>query len=227
MKILLADEILKFYFSLPKPVNLPNDIEIIYPFDHEETKRVMQLFFRKYYNDNNPRHILFGINPGRNGAGMTGVGFTDPVLMEEICDIPNSLEKRQELSASFICEVVEAYGGPKKFYGDFLFSTVLPFGLLKNGKNYNYYDDKGTLEYFKPLIYKSIQTQMNFPNIQKSVATVGQGKNLDFLQRLNGEKKLFSSIKILPHPRWIMQYRRKDKQKYIKQYIETLKKISN
>lgn len=99
--------------------------------------------------------------------------------------------------------------------------------FLKNGKNYNYYDDKGTLEYFKPLIYKSIQTQMNFPNIQKSVATVGQGKNLDFLQRLNGEKKLFSSIKILPHPRWIMQYRRKDKQKYIKQYIETLKKISN
>ena len=222
---MLAEEILEFYFSLPEPRDLPKGIEVIYPFENEETRRVMRLFYEKYYSDTNSRHILFGINPGRNGAGVTGVGFTDPVLMEEICHIPNSLEKTKELSASFICEVVEAYGGPDKFYGDFLFATVLPFGLLKNGKNYNYYDDAATLEFFKPFIYESIKKQMSFSGIKHSVATIGQGKNLAFLQKLNKELQLFDAIEVLPHPRWVMQYRRKEKQKYIKHYIKTLEHL--
>ena len=223
---MLCDEILEFYFSLPKPTDLPEGIEIIYPFDNEETRRVMRLFYGKYYSDTNPRRILFGINPGRNGAGMTGVGFTDPVLMEEICGISNSLEKRKELSASFICEVVEAYGGPQKFYGDFLFATVLPFGLLKNSKNYNYYDDTKTLEYFKPFIYESIQKQMHFSGIKHSIASIGQGKNLAFLEKLNKELQLFDFIEVLPHPRWVMQYRRKEKEKYIEFYINRLHQLT-
>lgn len=223
---MLFEEILDFYFSLPKPTNLPEGIEIIYPFDNEETRRVMRLFYRKYYSDTNPRNILFGINPGRNGAGMTGVGFTDPVLMEKVCKIPNSLEKTKELSAAFICEVVDAYGGPRKFYGDFLFATVLPFGLLKNGRNYNYYDDAKTLEYFKPFIYGSVQKQMSFSGIKRSIASVGQGKNLAFLEKLNRELHLFDSIEVLPHPRWVMQYRRKEKQRYIELYIEKLSKLT-
>ena len=223
---MLAEEILEFYFSLPKPTSLPEGIEVIYPFEDEETKRVMRLFFKKYYSDSKPRHILFGINPGRKGAGMTGVGFTDPVLMEEICGIVNSLEKTKELSASFVCEVVEAYGGPQKFYGDFLFATVLPFGLLKNGKNYNYYDDTKTLEYLKPLIYESVQKQMRFSGIKRTVATIGQGKNLAFLEKLNDDLQLFDSIEILPHPRWVMQYRRKEKERYIELYIEKLHQLT-
>ena len=223
---MLCDEILEFYFSLPKPTDLPEGIEIIYPFDNEETRRVMRLFYGKYYSDTNPRRILFGINPGRNGAGMTGVGFTDPVLMEEICGIPNSLKKTKELSASFICEMVEAYGGPEKFYGDFLFATVLPFGLLKNGKNYNYYDDVKTLEYFKPFIYESVQKQMNFSGIERSIASVGQGKNLAFLQKLDKDLQLFDTIEVLPHPRWVMQYKRKEKERYIELYIDKLHKLT-
>ncbi len=222
---MLCDEILEFYFSLPKPTDLPEGIEIIYPFDNEETRRVMRLFFKKYYSDTNPRHILFGINPGRNGAGMTGVGFTDPVLMEEVCGIPNTLDKTKELSASFICEVVEAYGGSKKFYGDFLFATVLPFGLLKNGKNYNYYDDAKTLEFFKPFIYESVQKQMEFSGTKRSIASIGQGKNLVFLEKLNKDLQLFDAIEVLPHPRWVMQYRRKEKQKYIEHYIKILQQL--
>ena len=224
---MLSEEILDFYFSLSKPLDLPKGVEVIFPFENEETKRVMRAFFEKYYHDTNPRNILFGINPGRNGAGMTGVGFTDPVLMEEICDIPNSLEKTKELSASFICEVVQAYGGPQKFYGDFLFSTVLPFGLLKNGRNYNYYDDAKTLEYFKPFIYKSVQKQMAFSGIKPTIATIGQGKNLDFLKKLNGELHLFEKIEVLPHPRWVMQYRRKEKERYIELYIEILSQMKS
>jgi len=223
MKVSLADEILNFYFSLPKTFSPPNGVKVIFPFDNAETRRVMKTFYRKYYSDARPRTLLMGINPGRHGAGLTGVGFTDPILMEEKCGIANSLEKRSELSASFICEVVEAYGGPKAFYGDFLFSTVLPFGLLKSGKNYNYYDDKETLSYFEPLITESIAKQMAFPNIHRKIITVGQGKNLAYLQKLNKQYGFFDSIEVLPHPRWVMQYRRKEKEKYIGHYLDVLK----
>ncbi len=219
----LSEHILDFYFSLPKTFSPPNGVEVIYPYDTPETRRVMETFYRKYYDDTRPRRLLFGINPGRHGAGLTGVGFTDPILMEEKCGIANSLEKRSELSANFICEVVEAYGGPERFYGDFLFTTVLPFGLLRNGKNYNYYDDKETLSYFEPLIVESIKKQMVYPNVSRCIATVGQGKNLAYLKALNARYDFFDTIEVLPHPRWVMQYRRKEKEKYIQTYLEVLK----
>ena len=185
----------------------------------------MRAFFEKYYADTNQRTLIFGINPGRYGAGLTGVGFTDPILMEEKCGIANTLEKKSELSATFICEVVEAYGGPEKFYGDFFFTTVLPFGLLKNGKNYNYYDDKETLAYFEPLIIESIQKEMAFENVNRNIICIGQGKNLAYLQKLNEKYGLFENIDVIPHPRWVMQYRRKEKEKYIGEYLNVLKKF--
>ncbi len=221
----LSQNILDFYFSLPKDFDPPNSVEIIYPYDNPETRRVMEVFYSKYYSDTRPRILLFGINPGRYGAGLTGVGFTDPILMEEKCGIANSLEKRSELSANFICEVVEAYGGPEAFYGNFLFTTVLPFGLLRGGKNYNYYDDKETLKYFEPLIIESIQKQMAYPNVSRRIATVGQGKNLAYLKALNRHYNFFDAIEVLPHPRWVMQYRRKEKSKYIAQYLDTLRRL--
>jgi len=114
----LSEHILDFYFSLPKTFSAPNSVEIIYPYDSSETRRVMEVFYQKYYDDTRSRRLLFGINPGRYSAGLTGVGFTDPILMEKKCGIENSLEKRSELSANFICEVVDTYGEPERFYSD-------------------------------------------------------------------------------------------------------------
>jgi len=217
-----AEEILDFYFSLPNSFTPPNGVERIFPFENPETRRVMEIFFNTYYADDDPRTLIFGINPGRHGAGITGIGFTDPILLEEKCGIANTLERRSELSAQFICEVVDAYGGPEKFYGDFLFTTVLPFGLLKNGKNYNYYDDKETLAYFDGFIKECIKKQMMFDGARRGIVCIGQGKNLKYLETLNKEEKLFERIDVIPHPRWVMQYRRKEKEKYIQTYIDTL-----
>jgi len=210
---------------LQKPQVLSNGVEAIFPFDTPETKRVMEIFFHKYYDDTKERRLIFGINPGRHGAGITGIGFTDPILLEEKCGIANTLERRNELSAQFICEVVEAYGSPEAFYGDFLFTTVLPFGLLKDGKNYNYYDDKETLAYFEPFIIESIQRQMAFEDVSRHIVCIGQGKNLKFLESLNKRYELFESISVIPHPRWVMQYRRKEKQKYIGEYLKVFNEV--
>ena len=78
-----SKQILDFYFSLPKDTPLPNGVETIYPFDNEETRRVMQTFFEKYYDDERPRTYLVGINPGRLGSGITGIGFADAFHLEK------------------------------------------------------------------------------------------------------------------------------------------------
>lgn len=203
-----------------KDMPLPNGVETIYPFDNVETKRVMQTFFNKYYDDNRPRTYLVGINPGRLGSGITGIGFADAYHLDNYCDIPNSLDKRVEISAAFMFEVMDAYGGVEKFYRDFFFTTVMPLGLLKNDKNYNYYDDLQTQKALEPFIEETLLKQMSFPQAKPNIICVGQGKNLKYLKDFNDKHHCFESIDVLPHPRWVMQYRRKDKQKYIDAYLE-------
>jgi len=219
-----SKQILDFYFSLPKDTPLPNGVETIYPFDNPETQRLMETFFNKYYDDTNPRTYLVGINPGRLGSGVTGIGFADAYHLEEFCDIPNSFDKRIEISAAFMFEVMVAYGGVEKFYKDFFFTTVMPLGLLKEGKNYNYYDDKVTQEALEPYITRTLLEQMAIPQAKPNIICVGTGKNLKYLQAFNDKHKCFESIEVVPHPRWVMQYRRKEKEKYIGVYLDALKK---
>lgn len=219
-----SKQILDFYFSLPKKTVLPHGVETIYPFENEETRRVMQTFFNKYYDDEKPRTYLVGINPGRLGSGITGIGFTDAYHLEKFCDIPNSFDKRIEISAAFMFEVIEAYGGVEKFYKDFFFTTVMPLGLLKDEKNYNYYDDKMTQDALEDFIKKTLLKQMSFPQAKPNIICVGTGKNLKYLEAFNKKHNCFESIEVIPHPRWVMQYRRKEKQKYIDMYVDVLKR---
>ncbi|MDM5263449.1 DUF4918 family protein [Sulfurovum sp. XTW-4] len=219
-----AQQILDFYFTLSKEPSLPKGIEVIYPFDNPQTREMMETFFNKYYNDTNPRTYLIGINPGRLGSGVTGVGFSDAYHLEQICDIANDFDKRIELSAAFMFEVIEAYGGVEKFYGDFFFTTTMPLGLLKEGKNYNYYDDKETLASLEPYITQTLLQQISIPQAKPKIICVGTGKNLKYLEAFNKMHRCFESIEVVPHPRWVMQYRRKEKQKYIDHYIDILNK---
>ena len=222
-----STQILDFYFSLSNKPPLPKGVEVIYPFDNPETKRLMQTFFNKYYDDTNRRTYLVGINPGRLGSGITGIGFADAYHLEHYCDLPNSFDKRVEISAAFMFEVMEAYGGVEKFYKDFFFTTVMPLGLLKNDKNYNYYDDLETQSALEPFIKETLLKQMSFPQAKPNIICVGQGKNLKYLKSFNEKYHCFESIEVVPHPRWVMQYRRKEKSKYIDVYLEALKRVNS
>jgi len=51
---------------------------------------------------------------------------------------------------------------------------------------------------------------------------IGGDKNLKFFSALNEEHNFFKTIIPLPHPRFIMQYRRKFIQKYINIYLREL-----
>jgi hypothetical protein len=88
-----------------------------------------------------------GINPGRFGAGVTGIPFTDTKRLEEKCWLTIEGLTTYEPSSVFVYDVIEAYGGVEKFYSDYYISSVCPLGFVKfneKGKeiNYNYYDSR-------------------------------------------------------------------------------------
>ncbi|HHS93579.1 MAG TPA: DUF4918 family protein, partial [Campylobacterales bacterium] len=77
---------------------------------------------------------------------------------------------------------------------------------------------------------QTLLEQLSFTRPKPTVISVGQGKNLKYLQEFNKKHDCFERIEVVPHPRWVMQYRRKEKEKYIDKYLEILlkvKKINN
>jgi len=215
-----SQKVLDFNFNLDIKDVLPSGISFMNPYLDPEVVRVNLLFYEKYYNDINDRILILGINPGRHGGGVTGLSFTDPVILENDCGIVNSFKKRGELSAQFVYETIYAFGGPETFFSKFLLSSICPLGFMKDGKNYNYYEDKSLQEAIMPFIKKTIVQQIDL-GIDRSVCICyGEGKNYKFLDKLNRELGLFKKILPLPHPRFIMQYRRKRKDEFIKNYLK-------
>ena len=52
---------------------------------------------------------------------------------------------------------------------------------------------------------------------------LGEGENYKQLSRFNEEQGFFREIIPLPHPRWIMQYRRKKVKEFVALYVQKLK----
>lgn len=221
-KKLFAESIMQYYRQLQPPTNLPDDVEVMNPYQNQYTLEIASKFYEKYYADNAPRIMLFGINPGRFGAGVTGVPFTDPLKLEEVCNISNDLDKKPELSSRFINEVVMAYGGPEKFYAKYYISGVSPLGYLREGINLNYYDIKGYKTMFEAYVVEQIQEQLKF-GIDQSVAySIGKGLNIKYLNYINDKHGFFDKVLPLSHPRWVMQYRLKRKDEFIQEYLDIL-----
>jgi len=222
-KITQSYAILNFYKNLSPKLKLPAGVAIMNPFTDEDSWRLAEKFYNKFYNDHHPRAFIFGINPGRFGGGVTGIPFTDPVRLKDVCGIDNELPKKTELSSHFIYAVVEAYGGAEAFYYDFFITALSPLGFTKNGVNLNYYDDKELLKDSETFIIQCINEQLNTIATGRDVCyCLGEGTNYKIFQRLNAKHHFFKEIIPLPHPRFIMQYRRKKIDEYVKLYVEKL-----
>lgn len=217
-----AQNAVDFYLGLEINEKLPNGAGILNPYRNSNVQSIVRSFFNRYYNDRNQRVILLGINPGRFGAGITGITFTDPVRLEDECGISNSFEKRSELSSRFIYDLIQASGGVHEFFGNFFLSAVCPLGLIRSGRNLNYYDDRSIEDALEEFIVNTMEDQISL-GVRRDVAVcLGEGKNMKYLQRLNREKQFFREILPLPHPRWVMQYRFKQKEEYVRVYLDTI-----
>jgi len=211
---------LNFYTNIGAIDGLPSNIQVMNPYARPDVRHYVESFLRKFCSDNRERVYVFGINPGRFGAGVTGVTFTDPVALERLCGISNELEKRREVSSEFVYEFIQYWGGVEKFYQDFFLTAVSPLGFTRNGTNYNYYDDQRIFTILKPFIIRSLKNQLAFGARRDAAILFGTGKNQRVFTELNQEYRFFSRVYAVEHPRFIMQYRRKRLPDYLKKYKE-------
>ena len=214
-----AHQVLTFTRALRPDWVLPSGFELLFPYSAPETMAALEAFYQKYYADAAPRTFILGINPGRFGAGVTGVPFTDPIRLEEDCGIPNGFAKRQELSSVFVYRVIAAFGGPAAFFEQFYISSLSPLGFVKAGKNCNYYDDRQLERAVAPHIVRNLETQLAFGARRHTAICLGEGQNYRYFQKLNDQHGFFEHILPLPHPRWVMQYRRKEVERYVGVYL--------
>ncbi len=224
-----GEKVITFSSSLKLKARLPKNIRVMNPFaENPKALEISSAFYRKYYNDQKKRKLILGINPGRLGAGVTGVPFTDTKRLKGSCQLEFTGKQTHEPSSVFVYEVIEAYGGVNAFYDQVYISSVCPLGFViqdEKGKekNYNYYDSKALTEAVKPFIIQSIQRQIAFGIHTDKCYCLGSGKNFKFLNDLNKEQQFFGEVIPLEHPRFVMQYKSKTKDEYIEKYLRLLR----
>ncbi|MEO6844553.1 MAG: uracil-DNA glycosylase family protein [Ginsengibacter sp.] len=226
-----AEKIISFNKKVAFKGSLPKGISIMNPFkENPEALKISSQFYKTFYNDHHQRHIILGINPGRFGAGVTGVPFTDTKRLINECGLEFSGKPTHEPSATFIYEMINAYGGTKKFYQDFYIQSIFPLGFTatnEKGKevNYNYYDSKELTEAVYNAMIKNIKTQVSFGISTDLCFCFGTGKNEKYLNKINDKYQFFKRVIALEHPRFIMQYKFKTKELYIDKYLNAFNEI--
>ncbi len=222
-----ADKIIDFNRNLSYPGKLPEGFRVLNPYlDNPETLDVMKQFYRKYYNDEITRKFIVGINPSRHGAGVTGVPFTDTKRLESVCGITMHSAHTHEISSVFIYDMIAAYGGPEAFYSQFYINSPFPLAIVRQSKtgqwlNANYYDDPALFEAVQDFMIVSLEKHISLGLDTSKVFVLGK-KNAVFIQKLNQKAHLFDRIEILEHPRFIQQYKSKEKHAYIDKYLLVL-----
>lgn len=216
-----ADKAIKYFSRLSSSELNFNQTELLNPYSSAEVKNIVKKFYSKFYNDDKERIFIIGINPGRFGGGLTGISFTDPVALREECEINNNLGYQKELSSKFIYTVINKYGGVEKFFSKVFLTALYPFALLKNGRNYNYYDDNLLAEQLKPAIVKNLKTQIKF-GARNDFAIILGKKNAAYFEALNDKYKFFKKFSVVEHPRYIMQYKLQKVDDYINRYVEVI-----
>jgi hypothetical protein len=224
-----GEKVVEFNSNLKYTGNLPKDFQVMNPFlDNPETLAVMQQFYEKFYHDNQGRKFIIGINPSRHGAGVTGVPFTDTKRLENACGIKMESARTHEVSSVFIYDMIEAFGGAEKFYSEFYINSPFPLAITRHTKNgiylnANYYDEKGLFMCVEDFMVDTLKKHISLGLDVSEVFVLGV-KNATFLKKMNDGEKLFGKITVLEHPRYIQQYKSKDKQLYIDKYLIALNK---
>ncbi len=216
-----------FLSNVTVGVELPADVQVLRPYTDPEVRRVLRLMCRKYYAGGHPRVGVWGINPGRFGAGVTGLSFTDPWAVAHDLGIPTTLEGRRELSAEFISRVIAAYGGAQKFYRDVYMSALCPLGFTRHDVNINFYDDVQLAKTIRPKIIEWMSQALD-AGVRRDVTIVlGAGKLRSFMEKHIRTDVGLAEVVYLDHPRYIMQYRRRDVEAYVELYVETIRSCCN
>ncbi len=224
--MLWSDKIIAYNKQLQFSGKLPRGISIMNPYaERAEAWKASEAFYKKFYHDQEPRKLILGINPGRHGAGATGIPFTDPKRLTEV-DIPWNGALSHEPSSVYVYDMISAYGGPEAFYKRYFINSVSPLGYTirnKAGKdvNFNYYDTTALFKKALPFIHSNLE-QLRSMDFDMDTAFVLGVKNAKCLEQINQKGKYFRELVVLEHPRYIMQYQLRAKSFFIDKYLAAL-----
>lgn len=227
-----SDNVIRFNRNMNYRGELPPGFRVINPYlDNPETLDVMERFYHKYYNDSNERRFILGINPGRYGAAVTGVPFTDTKHLESVCGIKMKSAYTHEPSAVFVHEMIKEAGGAVPFFHRFYINSLFPLAIVrqtKDGKwiNANYYDEPEIFKKTEDFMISSLKTQIEFGLDTSRIFVLGK-KNAKYVEKINKRINLFDKLIVLEHPRYIQQYKIKDKQFFIDKYILELNRSND
>jgi hypothetical protein len=193
------------------------DIEIIRKNDDALKNQI--LFDETYYHEGFPKIVLCGINPGRLGAGITGIPFVDPpTLAKRLPD--NNIKGEEENSAKFFNEIIDDHFGVDKFYKHFYVTNFSWVGFTEKINDFK----KINLDYWKlptqakKYIEKAFKREMTLVNPTKIIplgVKVEESLNRIFINsEIEIEKRLM-------HPSACVPKKRRDKCN--KDYPERLK----
>lgn len=229
---MLADRLLKHVLSFSlRGTKLPKGVHVLDPFNGphaDEVRRIVTAFHRKYYSDDRPRTLMLGINPGRLGAGSTGLSFTDTKRCESDLHIPVNGLRTHEPSSDFFYRMIRAAGGADRFYRKVYVHAVCPLGFVhqqgnSTAVNLNYYDDRALEKAVTPFVENWMKTLVGCGMRTDVALCIGTGKNAAYFQTLNDRLRLFNRIVALEHPRYVMQYKAKQLDRYVDKYLGALK----
>ncbi|MBL7951142.1 MAG: DUF4918 family protein [Flavobacteriales bacterium] len=228
---MLADRLLRHVLSFSlEGTELPRSVGVLDPFNGEnadQVRRIVTLFHHRYFSDDRPRILMLGINPGRLGAGSTGLPFTDTKRCESDLLIPVTGLRTHEPSSDFFYRMVRAAGGAERFYGQVYVHAICPLGFVKQGGagqdiNLNYYDDPALEKAVTPFVEHWLRTLVACGMRTDVAFCIGTGKNAAYFSKLNARLQLFDRIVALEHPRFVMQYKAKHLDLYVDKYLSAL-----
>ena len=219
----LAQALIEHHVQLGDLPTIPEGVDWILPYEKPELMDIFTAFHERYYPDSEKRDLILGINPGRLGTGQTSLPFTDPPSLEKLKLTKHELSGAPELSAQFIHAMIAEAGGYRSFFSKYYVSSICPLGFTKDGINYNYYDHPDLQQSVSELIDHHLLSLLKILNPDQ-IIILGKGKNARYFRQWvdRHAEKRSASISILPHPRWIMQYRRKAYREHMRHYLEVL-----
>lgn len=225
---MLFNSIVKYISELHFAGELPPSFRVMNPYrDNLQVLEICRDFYSGYYDDHNKRKLILGINPGRFGGGVTGIPFTDPKHLISHCGLNYNGPLLHEVSSVFVYDMIDRFGGVKKFYSQYFIGAVFPLALVRDSKsgksvNCNYYDSKELLSSLYYFIIQNIRNLIDIGMDTQICFCLGTGENYRFLAGINEKYRFFEKIIPLEHPRFIMQYRQSQKEQFIRKYIENL-----
>ncbi len=207
----LLDELKRRYIDSGEMERLLRGSDISVLSDFLDNWPVIKQFEKRFYADGFPKVVLCGINPGRLGAGKTGIPFIDFAALSKM--MPGIDRNDSERSASFFFDIVQSIG-VEKFYRNFYVTNISWLGYQHHNKNVNY---DQLPEAAKAFVYRMFRWEMEHV---KPVKIISLGAVVHDTVRACFADTDIDVSQSLPHPNYCAFPKNYDRCKA--QYLEVI-----